>query len=108
MNDSPFVRPLTTRDCSKGFHDWQIVEKGSLQISEVCTTCGKKEIYNNATYDKNNMNVQDPRWFTNHKLDTLQPFGATELDFYEYYGRPDTRAIAADYKEEPEDSIFKL
>lgn len=79
------VRPLTKRDCARGFHDYRKVGKDRAKWYERCHTCGAVVSYSLfAQGDKQ----QEFDYQMDHKLDFLQPFGNMLKDYIEYYGEP--------------------
>lgn len=79
----PFRRPLTDKDCRRGFCNFERIEKGYVSNIEVCKTCGRK-----VSYPLNG--GDNKKWMEDHKLDLLQPMGKTLKDFIEYYGEVQT------------------
>ena len=79
------VRPLTKKDCQRGFHDYRKVGKDKVKWYERCRTCGDAISY--SLFAEGNK-TQEFDYQTDHKLDFLQPFGKMLKDFIEYYGEP--------------------
>ena len=74
---------LTKKDCEKGYHNWEKLDKTDTLLVENCLTCG--EVVEYPILDPLGA---DSRWAENHKLDLLQPKGKTKEDFYYYWGDP--------------------
>lgn len=79
---SGLIRPLTKKDCAKGFHNFEVMDRIGDFMYEKCLTCGELETYDASVKDV----MATRRWRERHKLDLLQPYGATLGDFVEYYG----------------------
>lgn len=79
------VRPLTKKDCEKGFHEYRKIGKDNVRWYEKCRTCGNTISYSLLAEGNKN---QEFDYQVDHKLDFLQPMGKMLKDFIEYYGEP--------------------
>ena len=81
-----FVRPLTKKDCERGYHCYRAVGEDDTRVYEKCRTCGKLYIIHKLAEKSRS---ERDKYALAHKLDFLQPYGKTEKDFIDFYGKPD-------------------
>ena len=75
-----FRRPLTEKDCARGYHVFDTKEETLLTLREKCKICGREALYMIP------VNTTTKRvWADNHRLDLLAPHGATEKEYHEFY-----------------------